>query len=56
MPLTCIGWSQPPSRLIVETVHTYPEEGRGACSRTYFRLLPPALTDFEDEVPKEMRA
>jgi hypothetical protein len=37
-PLTCIGW-RADEDLIVETVHTYPEEGRGVRSRTRIAIL-----------------
>ena len=36
-PYTRIGWRTTPEALCVETVHTYPEEGRGVRSRTVFR-------------------
>ena len=36
-PYTRIGWQATAETLHVETVHTYPEEGRGVRSRTVFR-------------------
>ena len=36
-PYTRIGWHATADTLHVETVHTYPEEGRGVRSRTVFR-------------------
>jgi uncharacterized protein YbaR (Trm112 family) len=36
-PYTRIGWHATAEALHVETVHTYPEEGRGVRSRTVFR-------------------
>ena len=36
-PYTRIGWRVTAEALHVETVHTYPEEGRGIRSRTVFR-------------------
>lgn len=36
-PYTRIGWRATAAALIVETVHTYPEEGLGVRSRTVFR-------------------
>ena len=35
-PWTRIGWRIEPDALVIETVHTYPEEGRGIRSRTVF--------------------
>jgi hypothetical protein len=36
-PYTRIGWRITAAALHIETVHTYPEEGRGVRSRTVFR-------------------
>ena len=38
IPMTRIGWSLDQRYITVETVHTYPEEGHGARSRTVFML------------------
>ena len=36
-PVTRIGWSAGAAQLLVETLHTYPEEGRGVRSQSLFR-------------------
>jgi hypothetical protein len=43
-PLTRIGWRTEPGRLLVRTLHTYPEECRAVVSESYFALHrdPPA--------------
>lgn len=38
-PLTLIGWRTRERTLAVETLHTYPHEGRGVRSESIFRLL-----------------
>ena len=35
-PVTRIGWRVSPQELFIETVHTYPQEGRGLRSRSRF--------------------
>ena len=42
-PYTRIGWNVTADALYVETVHTYPEEGRGVRSRTVIREEETAL-------------
>ncbi len=42
-PYTRIGWCVTADALYVETIHTYPEEGRGVRSRTIFRAEEAAL-------------
>ena len=37
-PITRVGWKISADSLFVETVHTYPEEGKGVRSRTEFRV------------------
>ena len=37
-PLTCVGW-RANEELIVETVHTYPEEGRGVRSQSRIAII-----------------
>lgn len=39
LPLTRIGWRICDNELHVETIHTYPEEGRGARTHTIYRLV-----------------
>ena len=41
-PVTHIGWRTDEHTLTVETLHTYPHEGRGVRSKSVFRVLPPA--------------
>ncbi len=41
-PVTRLGWRVERSGLHIETVHTYPEEGRGVRSRTVFSRWSPA--------------
>lgn len=38
-PVTRLGWQIEGEELRVETVHTYPEEGRGARTRSVYTLL-----------------
>ena len=38
-PMTHIGWRIEDGRLSVETLHTYPHEGRGVRSESVFRVL-----------------
>jgi hypothetical protein len=40
-PVTRVGWRLRPGGFAVETVHTYPEEGRGVRSRSRFTLEAP---------------
>ncbi len=35
-PVTRVGWKAAPESLLIETVHTYPEEGAGVRSRSLF--------------------
>jgi hypothetical protein len=37
-PLTRIGWRTEPHKLLVRTLHTYPEEGQAVVSESYFAL------------------
>ena len=37
-PMTRIGWRADDATLVVETLHTYPHEGRGVRSETTFRV------------------
>jgi hypothetical protein len=39
-PMTRIGWRTDDATLSVETLHTYPHEGRGVRSESTFRLVP----------------
>ncbi len=38
-PMTHIGWRADEATLVVETLHTYPHEGRGVRSESAFRIL-----------------
>ena len=38
-PMTHIGWRVDEATLVVETLHTYPVEGRGVRSESTFRIL-----------------
>ncbi len=38
-PMTHIGWRADETKLLVETLHTYPFEGRGVRSESTFRIL-----------------
>ena len=38
-PMTRIGWRADDATLVVETLHTYPHEGRGVRSESTFRIL-----------------
>ena len=38
-PVTRIGWQIEGKHLLIQTVHTYPEEGRGVRSHTDFELM-----------------
>ena len=38
-PMTHIGWRAGEATLVVETLHTYPVEGRGVRSESTFRVL-----------------
>ena len=39
-PMTRIGWRADDATLVVETLHTYPHEGRGVRSESTFREVP----------------
>ena len=41
-PMTLIGWRTDDAVLSVETLHTYPREGRGVRSESVFQILPAA--------------
>ena len=41
-PMTHIGWRTDDATLSVETLHTYPHEGRGVRSESVFQILPAA--------------
>ena len=38
-PMTHVGWRTHDATLVVETLHTYPHEGRGVRSESTFRIL-----------------
>jgi len=46
-PITHIGWRIDGATLVVETLHTYPHEGRGVRTESTFRVLPAAHASGE---------
>ncbi len=52
-PMTRIGWRADDATLVVETLHTYPHEGRGVRSESTFRILTALKMHEESEVKSQ---